>query len=224
MDDLDIRLDEYARPRLWNPNAAGAWSLLLSPAFGSILHGLNWKTLGEPGKARANFAWAAVSFAFLGIGVGTMFLPDSKALEAGMRIAGFAILIGWFMSVGRSQVAYVSERFGDDYERRSWGMPMLLGFGGLIAFVGAVFALAFATFQATPEDIAKEVRPQILAEWRKNPQLIDASIERIDLNSPDGKTFDGIVLANIGGRPTRLALHVVVEGAMMNWTVNPIDP
>ena len=27
-----------AAPPLWNPNAAGFWSLLFSPAFGAFLH------------------------------------------------------------------------------------------------------------------------------------------------------------------------------------------
>jgi len=36
---------------IWNPNAAANWSILFTPAFGSYLQMLNWRTLSEPAKA-----------------------------------------------------------------------------------------------------------------------------------------------------------------------------
>ena len=38
---------------IWNPNAASNWSIIFTPAFGSYLHALNWRTLGEEEHARS---------------------------------------------------------------------------------------------------------------------------------------------------------------------------
>ena len=40
-------------PKLWNPEAAGGWSLIFNPVFGSILVLMNWQALGEREKIRS---------------------------------------------------------------------------------------------------------------------------------------------------------------------------
>jgi hypothetical protein len=42
-----------AAPKLWNPEAAGAWSLIFNPMFGSILVLMNWQALKVPEKVRS---------------------------------------------------------------------------------------------------------------------------------------------------------------------------
>ena len=37
--------DGEVAPALWNPTAAGSWSILFSPIFGAYLHMLNWRAL-----------------------------------------------------------------------------------------------------------------------------------------------------------------------------------
>ena len=49
---LDVPLAAEAGPALWNPDAAGAWSLLLTPIFGSVLVRKNWQAIGDEAKAR----------------------------------------------------------------------------------------------------------------------------------------------------------------------------
>jgi hypothetical protein len=86
MENSELQTDEPVRPRLWNPNAAASWSLLLTPAFGAWLHAANWRALGKPERSAANMVWVWLTVVFLAINVATVFLPDSKAVEAIMRI------------------------------------------------------------------------------------------------------------------------------------------
>ena len=37
-------------PSLWNPDVAGAWSLLFTPIFGSVLLLKNWRAIGREDK------------------------------------------------------------------------------------------------------------------------------------------------------------------------------
>lgn len=90
--------DGKVAPALWNPNAAASWSLLLSPAFGAILHLKNWQRLGEPGKAATSRIWAIVTVALLAVViVASVLLPEAKALDAVSRVVGLALLLGWLL-------------------------------------------------------------------------------------------------------------------------------
>lgn len=96
---------------LWNPNAAANWSLLLSPAFGAFIHMKNWKALGETEKANSSKIWFIFSIILSLFGI------------------GFFVLIAWYFSIGKKQIVYVQEKFGENYLRKSWSTPLLIGFG-----------------------------------------------------------------------------------------------
>ena len=98
------------RIELWNPNAAANWSLLFSPAFGAYLHMKNWEALGETEKVNSSRTWFIFSLilSFLGI--------------------GFFVLIAWYFSIGKKQVTCIKENFGENYTRKSWSTPLLIGF------------------------------------------------------------------------------------------------
>lgn len=105
---------------IWNPNAASNWSLIFTPAFGSYLHALNWRTLGEEDRANSAMGWFYFSLlmlaAYIFMGV---FITDEKAAEGAARGLGFFYLIIWYFSAGRPQAKYVKEKFGKDYPRRA---------------------------------------------------------------------------------------------------------
>ena len=64
-------LESGAAPTLWNPNAAANWSLLFSPIFGTWLHMLNWRALGEAERAESAKTWLMVSTLLqVGVSVG----------------------------------------------------------------------------------------------------------------------------------------------------------
>ncbi|HEY8358228.1 MAG TPA: hypothetical protein VIL30_12280 [Ramlibacter sp.] len=137
--DVPAGVQSAAAPVLWNPFAAGCWSLLFTPVFGAFLHMKNWEALGEPEKARKSKGWAIGSLVFFGaLMLASLVVPDSKLLDSVTRAAGFGLLFGWYYSAGKEQQTVVKERFGADYGRRGWLKPILLA---VLAIVGAFIAL-----------------------------------------------------------------------------------
>lgn len=125
-------------PAIWNPNATANWSLIFSPAFGSYLQMLNWRTLGEPERAASAQNWFYVSLGMLAVYVLLgVFMDDSKAADGAARGLGFLFLIVWYFSAGRAQSKYVKEKFGSSYARKPWGKTLLIG---VAAFVGFLLA------------------------------------------------------------------------------------
>ena len=119
---------------IWNPNAASNWSLIFTPAFGSYIHMLNWRTLDKPQKAASARIWFYFSLAmFVMYFLIGLFIADAKIVDGAVRGFSFLYLIVWYFSAGRSQTKYVKAKFGSSYQRRGWGKPLLIGFGVVIA-------------------------------------------------------------------------------------------
>lgn len=95
-------------PELWNPDAAGNWSLLFTPIFGSILIGKNWEALGHADKASRARIWAYVTLPIVLVGL------------------GMPLLILWYFASNRPQARYVKERWGKSYPRKPWGKPLAI--------------------------------------------------------------------------------------------------
>jgi len=109
-------------PVLWNPDAAGAWSLMFTPVFGSVLVRRNWKAIGDEDKARQGTIWLGASIVML---LATIFTG----------ILGFLYIIVWYFAWQRPQAQFIRERWGKDYPRKGWGVPLLLALGVYIAVV-----------------------------------------------------------------------------------------
>ncbi|MGH8619875.1 MAG: hypothetical protein ACREUW_19470 [Burkholderiales bacterium] len=99
-----------AAPALWNPGAAGSWSLLFTPIFGSYLLKRNWESIGDDDKARGSRNWMLLSI--------LMLFPS---VITGI---GLIYLIVWYFAANRPQMQYVKERWGTDYPRQPWGKPL----------------------------------------------------------------------------------------------------
>ena len=137
-------------PRLWNPNAAASWSLLFSPLFGAFIHMKNWQVLGEPEKAANAKNWALASLLFFVVVVVlAVVMPESKAVDAIRRFAGFGLLIAWYYASGKAQNAFVLARFGPNYPRKGWLKPLLLALAAVVGFfiLGAILGAISAVFQ-----------------------------------------------------------------------------
>lgn len=128
---------------IWNPNAAANWSIIFSPAFGSYLQMLNWQSLGERERAATAQIWFYISLAML-VGNVLLFIADPKASDAAVGWLGILYLFTWYFGVGRSQSTFVKGKFGENYPRKSWGKPLLIGvtafvgyvvFGGIVGFI-----------------------------------------------------------------------------------------
>src|SRR5439155_9081546 len=90
--------------RLWNPNAAALWSVLLSPAFGAFLHAQNWRILGDAKRARANMFWFFLIIVICAVAVFAPAIP--KQAQAPL---GIGLLAGWYYSQAKAQIQYVND-------------------------------------------------------------------------------------------------------------------
>lgn len=118
-------------PALWNPDAAGNWSLLFTPLFGAILGYKNWVAIGDEEQARQAKVWVIVSAIVVLV---ILAIPQ----------LGFPYLLVWYFVANRPHAKYVKERWGKDYPRRGWGKPLGIGVLGLAALWAVLIGLAMA--------------------------------------------------------------------------------
>lgn len=140
-----------AAPPLWNPNAAANWSLLLSPIFGAWLHMMNWRSLGEMRRAAAARVWIIVMGVIF---AGTLlFVPllgfrasnPAQRFRSVSQLVGILTLVVWYFGAARAQARYVRDRFGKDYPRRGWVVPIAVAIGAwIVCFM--VLVAVFGTY------------------------------------------------------------------------------
>lgn len=138
-----------AAPAMWNPNAAASWSLLFSPVFGGYLQMRNWQELGEPEKAKQSWYWVLGSgIVIVAVIAATLVLPDTHWFQTASNRSGLILLLAWYFAHGKQQVAYVKERYGKDYPRKGWGLPLGIAImaiiGLMVVAIVATMALAMA--------------------------------------------------------------------------------
>ena len=105
---------------LWNPDAAGAWSILFTPVFGSILVRKNWQALGDSKKAKTGSIWLLVSVFIL---IASIFIP----------ISGFVFLIIWYFAYQKPQTSFVKSQVGT-YTKKGWLKPLGIAVACVVVF------------------------------------------------------------------------------------------
>ncbi|MDG2391690.1 MAG: hypothetical protein P8M30_20475 [Planctomycetaceae bacterium] len=108
---------------LWNPNAAGFWSLLFTPVFGAWLHAKNWASLNEMEKSKKSFYWVYGS-------IGVVALTFLLSVTLSNLVYG-ALLVAWWLKEGNEQYRFVKENC-PEYGKKKWGTP--LSIAGLALF------------------------------------------------------------------------------------------
>ena len=121
-----------ARPAkgLWNPNAAGLWSVVFTPAFGAYLHALNWRTLGDEKKHATAMQWLWATMGFVSV-----FALTTLAFDWPPAPLAWGYLLLWYFLQGKPQVDYVEKRFGKKYPHHPWGKVLLMATGSLLVFL-----------------------------------------------------------------------------------------
>jgi hypothetical protein len=141
--DLETVPQGATVPYLWNPHAAAGWSLLFTVIFGALVLRRNWLALGERERAAWQVGWIVGGLLWLLLALPAfLFLPGPFGSLFG-RFAGLVILLGWYATSVRRQHAYIAERWGRSYPRKSWLLPLALGFLVLAPLVFFLAALAF---------------------------------------------------------------------------------
>ena len=134
------KITQEEAPPLFNPNAAGLWSLLFSPIFGSYLHLQNCLALGDEEGAKENRSIFYTMIALFSVIIFlNVFMPSIGDKIPNM--IGLVFLLLWWLRVGKKHKLAVRERFGDDYPRRSMTKAVLIGIGIYVAVFIALFVL-----------------------------------------------------------------------------------
>jgi hypothetical protein len=223
MEERYLLSSEQDRPRLWNPNAASCWSFFFSPVLGAYLHAANWSALGRPERAKTNLVWmwAMIAIYLIDIII-PLVLPLSEALIGLRLFLGFGMLLGWYFSQGRAQAFFVKEKFGDDYVRKGWWQPLIsAGSCLLLYYLAANFAeVANQSSSNIANNLAASVKPLILKEWQKEPELQNTTIEEVILVHKAGNTYEGILDATFEGKSEKLRLEVTFDGQNILWKIS----
>lgn len=210
-------------PRLWNPNAAANWSLLLTPAFGAYLHARNWDALGRPDKATANRVWVWLTVGLLGLDLALVGLANWGLGDKRIVFGGGAVLVFWYFIHGRGQIGYVADRHGRKYARKGWAGPLLAAVGGLVAYYLLCVAVAAATHTPDVARVTADTKQAILADWAGKPGLRGATIDALDLAHAGGNTYTGLAAVTVDGRTEQLTVDVVDDETSLVWHLRPTN-
>lgn len=124
--------NETCNVALWNPDAAGAWSLLFSPLFGSILVYKNWKALGEEEQAKKSKKWIYIS-------------APMALLSALLGVFGLIYIAVWYFTSQKKQTQYLKSKFSGNYPKKGWLKPLGIAFGCLLGLVALIVGLVAVT-------------------------------------------------------------------------------
>lgn len=123
-----------SQAKIWNPNAVANWSLLFTPIFGSWLTYLNWKALGEEGKAAASKYWLIGSIIFIVVAGVAINVVDNPKYGMGTIGAYIVLLLMWFWIENRTQNSYVKDKLSGGYQKQGWIKPLSIALAALVVW------------------------------------------------------------------------------------------
>jgi hypothetical protein len=100
----------------------------------------------------------------------------------------------------------------------------ILGIAGaliLFAIVESLSSRIGTAHELSPEEVAAEVKLQILQEWQKQPEHRDATIQNLTLVHKGDKLYSGFVDATISGQSERFTVTVIFDQGMITWEMKP---
>ena len=144
--------DSGDAPALWNPQAAGLWSVLFTWAFGAFLLAKNWRALGNEARAKRCMFWFYGYFPLIPAFAVLYYLMKRAAATADLaEHSSYAVLsqatwssTQWFLGFLAAllipmfiwaflevnpQAKFVKEHFGDQYPRKRWLAPLVIAAG-----------------------------------------------------------------------------------------------
>jgi hypothetical protein len=89
--------------------------------------------MGRVNEAETNRLFFYLWFVYLGLTFTPIPIPRGTA---------FGLLLVWYLILGRSQVAYVKQKWGDGYKRKPWTTPLLIASCCLLSIIIVVIVVA----------------------------------------------------------------------------------
>jgi len=105
---------------LWNPDAAAAWSLWVTPLFGTVLQWLNARTLRDADLARTSLQWVAVCAIATAFAMAHMLQHEQSVASlqvASSLLSPLACI--WYIASGREHSKRIIACHGRRYRKRS---------------------------------------------------------------------------------------------------------
>lgn len=126
-----------SRLKIWNPNAAGCWALLVTPICSSYLLYKNAQNLNNQEDMTKAKSWM---IAGLLVWLLSVICAIYYPLNTGM-INGFSLwyLILWYFLFVRKQVENLKQQFGESYSRYEsfeWFAFLIIGFVIRLILIG----------------------------------------------------------------------------------------
>lgn len=88
--------------------------------------------MGRVNEAKANRAWFYLWIVYFGVTLTPIPIPRGSAI---------GLLLVWYLSLGKNQVAYVKERWEEGYQRKRWTTPLVIA---SCCLLGAIVVLVVA--------------------------------------------------------------------------------
>ena len=139
------------------------------------------------------------------------------------NVTGILLVVGWYFAAGKGQVSYVKETLGGQYVKRSWAKPLLIAVGLVVVYLAVLFGAGLAFTSRSPQAVADMVKPMILEEWHKKPELKDATIQNVTLTRKEGDLYTGFVDATFSDGPHRFGLEVTNNLTTIQWKTRLAD-
>lgn len=199
---------------LWNPQYIGLAGFLLTWGFGAWLLAQNWKSLGNPARAKRAMYWL---WGLLGLGAINLFVP----LVAILYVPAF---LAWIFVEHGSQAKHVKATVGDRFVHRTWGKPVGIALGCSVAYM----VLAFGVMSGEHPNVTL-IKTGHLGAYPTVPvgKAVDAFFSSPRWEAVQGK--DGNHYVNIRGgatfqgKPVRVALQFQVDQAAKTFQVNAME-
>ncbi|MCJ8313101.1 MAG: hypothetical protein HRU38_21830 [Saccharospirillaceae bacterium] len=131
--EAELNITKQTNARLWNPDAAGAWSLIFTPIFGSILVYKNWKALGEVEQANKSKVWIYISIIM-------------AIISVIFTIVGLIYICTWYFLSQKKQTNYLKTNFDGKYQKKGWLKPISISIGVSAGVMAVIFGLIFILF------------------------------------------------------------------------------
>jgi hypothetical protein len=119
---------------------------------------------------------------------------------------------------GVSILSYIFSR----WDRAKRPILGIIGSSVVLAIAASVSSgIGAPSHEPSPEELAAEVKPLIVQEWKKRPEFRNATIQKISLTDKGGGLYFGFIEATLDGHPERLSLEVVVDRKTIRWQIKP---
>lgn len=202
---------------LWNPQYIPVAGFCLTPAFGAWLLAENWKSLGNPVKAKQAMYWLW----------GQLGLAATSCLFTPLGGLIIPLYVAWVFFELLPQAKHIKATVGDRFVHRTWGKPVRIALGCLVAYM-ALMALLLTVIPGEHPNI-HIVKTGSMSSYPNVPvgKAINAFLSNpqwVAVQGNDGNNYVNVKGgASMQGKPVRVHLQFRVDSKAQTFQVNALE-